>query len=584
MRGIWRARLALSPCLALGLWSTSSGAAEGFNLNRFEPAEPGSRWLVADSLSFEGHERWAFGVVSDWGHKPLVTYDGNGAESVSIVEDQLFFRLGASISLWERARVGLSVPMLVYQNGDDAVAGETGFAGGQQSAFGDARVAADYRVFGEEGQVLSGAVGLRLYLPTGNPEAYASDGSVSVEPRFAVAGAVARFFYAGHAGVRARPDHGSSSAAFGTEAVLGAAAGMTFLDDKLLVGPELWTSTVISRGGDGFFGKAATPFEVQLGGHYDVRPEWRVGLGIGPGLTSGVGSPAARWVASLAWVPGEFEPELPVDADADGIVDMDDACPQAPGVFDPDPRRNGCPAAPVVTDVDGDGVVDEQDACPREAGVVDAVNSARNGCPPLSDRDGDGAADPADRCPDEPGVLEGVAADRFGCPLARDADADGVLDADDLCPSEAAGERPDPERKGCPRAQLAGDKIVISDRIQFENEQARLTPESEVVLEAVARVLANHPEITRLRIEGHTNHFGAAEYNRGLSKRRAAAVLNWLVAHGIARDRLESDGFGSDQPLNANATQAQRLENRRVEFRVLEIGGRPAASLDSAQP
>jgi len=98
------------------------------------------------------------------------------------------------------------------------------------------------------------------------------------------------------------------------------------------------------------------------------------------------------------------------DADGDGFADSKDACPYVAGTI------NGCP------DTDQDGIADKDDYCPEEAGTA-----ANRGCP---DKDGDGVADPFDACPDQAGPV----ANR-GCPI-QDTDGDGIPDEMDLCPTE----------------------------------------------------------------------------------------------------------------------------------------------------
>lgn len=93
----------------------------------------------------------------------------------------------------------------------------------------------------------------------------------------------------------------------------------------------------------------------------------------------------------------------PPDADADGVPDQEDACPQSKGVKTNDLNTNGCPAE----DQDGDGILNAEDACPTAKGEKN-TDSARNGCPPPSqekddDRDGDTIPSSVDACPDQPG-------------------------------------------------------------------------------------------------------------------------------------------------------------------------------------
>jgi outer membrane protein OmpA-like peptidoglycan-associated protein len=71
-----------------------------------------------------------------------------------------------------------------------------------------------------------------------------------------------------------------------------------------------------------------------------------------------------------------------------------------------------------------------------------------------------------------------------------------------------------------------------------------------------------------VRIEGHTDNVGKAAMNKKLSKERAQSVMAWLVMHGISTARVSAQGFGMDRPIDDNATEAGRKNNRRVEFHI----------------
>ena len=116
-------------------------------------------------------------------------------------------------------------------------------------------------------------------------------------------------------------------------------------------------------------------------------------------------------------------------------------------------------------------------------------------------------------------------------------------------------------------------ELNIKGTIHFGTNNAELRPDGEQLLDEVADLLVKHPEIRRIRIEGHTDNRGATDMNLQLSKSRAAAVVAYLVKQGIDPSRLESEGYGSTQPLVPNMTPAQRAKNRRVAFKILE-GGR----------
>jgi OOP family OmpA-OmpF porin len=63
---------------------------------------------------------------------------------------------------------------------------------------------------------------------------------------------------------------------------------------------------------------------------------------------------------------------------------------------------------------------------------------------------------------------------------------------------------------------------------------------------------------------------GNASYNRRLSQQRADAVRDWLVGHGIERNRMRTRGYGSEQPVAPNDTDEGRARNRRIEFKQLD--------------
>ncbi len=113
-------------------------------------------------------------------------------------------------------------------------------------------------------------------------------------------------------------------------------------------------------------------------------------------------------------------------------------------------------------------------------------------------------------------------------------------------------------------------EIKITEQVKFKFNSAEILKESDEILGAVKTVLDQHPEITKLRIEGHTDNVGSADYNKQLSGRRAASVTKWLTDHGIKKERLASQGFGKDEPIDTNDTDAGRANNRRVAFTILE--------------
>ena len=562
--------------LALHLCPQLAQAQEGFALDRFDPSERGSRWFAADSLDIAGSNRFALGIVGDIAHKPLVLQDADGNDVAPVIRDQFFVHVGGAITFIDRIRVGLNVPILAYQRANDVVLPTGPVSPSDSATVGDIRGSVDVRLLGRTDDPLTVAVGVRFYLPTGSTEAFTSDGVFSMLPRAQAAGRLGAFVYSANTGVRIRgreADFGAEP--IGSEVVLGGALGIITYDDRLVLGPEVWSSSVITGGSDAFLGRTTTPFEASMGAHLDVVENLRVGLGVGPGLSRGMGAPAARYLVSVEWVPGvEKVAPPPSDRDGDAIEDSADACPDVPGVPNASADLNGCPL-PVIADTDGDGILDDSDACPAEAGRADLEHPKLHGCPLPPDGDGDGIADEADACPAEAGPPNSIDPSKNGCPPPSDSDGDGIVDPQDACPKEPGSPSDNPKRNGCPRAVLTESGISILERVEFETGEAILRPESSGVLSAVATVLKDHPEIKKISVEGHTDSRGAAQFNLQLSRRRAASVVTWLVKNGIEASRLVSAGYGSERPLRGNDTEEERQENRRVEFKV--VGGDSSA-------
>ncbi len=106
--------------------------------------------------------------------------------------------------------------------------------------------------------------------------------------------------------------------------------------------------------------------------------------------------------------------------------------------------------------------------------------------------------------------------------------------------------------------------------ILFEFNSAILAPNHAEVLADLVDYLKKH-EFKKLRVEGHTDSFGRAAYNKALSQRRAQAVVDYLAGSaGIPRAKLEAEGFGSERPIADNGNYQGREKNRRVEFQIIK--------------
>jgi outer membrane protein OmpA-like peptidoglycan-associated protein len=590
---LWSYALVVS---SLAFATTASAQQQkGFVLDRFEPSERGSEWFVLDSLDIRGHLRPAAGVVGTYALNPLVVYDQNGNSLSSLVEHQVFVHPGASIVLWDRVRAAISLPVAAYQTGDRTTLGTKTYAA-PSSNIGDLRLAADVRLFGRHGGPVTGALGVAVFLPTGSREDFTSDGTVRVMPRATIAGDVSIFTYSARVGFQYRPlDEAFEQNPLGSEINAGAAAGLRVANRKLVVGPELYGSSIVD--GKSLFKSRTTPLEGLIGAHYTFG-DFRVGAGLGTGFTRGWGTPALRAFLSAEWAPGSID-----DEDKDGIADAEDACPKTRGVRSAEPAQNGCPKVapppPPAADTDGDGITDDVDACLAIAGVRNS-DPSKNGCPP--DRDGDGVIDAVDACPDVAGQKsydpkhngcpdddrdgDGVKDDVDACPdlagkktedpttngCPSDRDGDGAYDVEDACPDAAGPPDPDPKKNGCPLARIEGGEIKLTEQVKFKTDSSEILRDSDPTLLAIATTLKDHPEITKIRVEGHTDNRGPESANNRLSKRRAEAVVKWLTSNGLSKDRFEAIGVGMTRPIDTNNTPEGRQNNRRVELHIETSG------------
>jgi outer membrane protein OmpA-like peptidoglycan-associated protein len=516
--------------VGIGSVAPALAANTGFALDRFHPADAGSDWFALDGLDLRGHTRWAAGAVADYAYRPLVLYAADGSSLAPIVRHQWFVHADGSVVLFRTLKLGLSLPLLLANEGESVTANGGTLAVASGVGIGDLRLSAESRLYGGYGAPMTLAIATTAWLPTGSARAFTSDGYPRASLELRAAGEFHALTYAAATGVLARAERSADGAALGSEWTFAAALGVRLLDRRLLVGPEVWGATLIAPSlTDHVFSHTVTPIELTVGAHY-VHSDFRFGVGVGPGLNHGLGTPALRVLAAAEWSP---EPDEP---------------PPAPPPSIPRPAPEPAPAAPVVVPA-----------------------------PVETDRDHDGVADALDACPDTPGAASTEPA-RNGCPVPDDRDRDGVLDADDACPDAAGPPSAESSRNGCPLVKVAGDRIEILERIEFENGSSRLKPASDAVLGAVLEVLETRSEIRLLEVQGHTDDRGMRAANRELSRRRAEAVVAWLVSHGVEAARLRAVGFGQDKPLAPNATEDGRQSNRRVEFHIVELAHTDAAS------
>jgi OOP family OmpA-OmpF porin len=508
-----------------GLLACAAAAADDPTKRGFDP-DP-VRWGL-------GLER-AFAVESAVPAKPgtfaaelLLQYErglltlGVGGETSDLLTYRLRADLLATYALG-RFELGVDLPIVLAQEADFSLLASRGIVPPNPlvdpvatTALGDLRVGGRTVLLDPARAPIGLAAILDLRLPTGNGKAFAGDG-LALVPSAVVSRGFGRVRLDGQLGYAIRGE--------GQYAQLVVRDGLTYGAAASVELPAWWKVSRWraiaeltggwTRGSSGGEDRYESPLSARGGVRATVWRDLAIELGGGAGLGAhGYGREAWRVFLGVAW-----SRERP-DRDGDGVPDADDACPDVPGPA----SQKGCPNP----DTDGDGVPNAVDQCPTEPGKPEL-----DGCP---DRDGDDVPDREDRCPDQPGP-----ATSDGCPV----------------------------RESEPVVEIETERLSLKDAITFDTGKDTIKKESHRVLEEIAAILKTHGEIQRVRVEGHTDNVGSAAYNKDLSQRRANAVVAYLAAKGIARERLVPVGYGFERPIASNATALGRAKNRRVEFTIL---------------
>ena len=145
--------------------------------------------------------------------------------------------------------------------------------------------------------------------------------------------------------------------------------------------------------------------------------------------------------------------------------------------------------------------------------------------------------------------------------------------------SSAAPEAPPPPEPVAVRnAQIEGTRIRIPHELEFGVNKSTFDdtkdPNKEI-LGTLLEFMTKNTHVTKVRIEGHTDNTGKPDANMTLSQQRADAVAKWLTDHGVSADRIKTKGFGDTKPEVPNDSPEHKQQNRRTEFHVDEIDGKP---------
>lgn len=564
-----RSQKALAIFVLLGL-SSSAADAQTFNLEDLPATPHAGDSFATTRLSDFSSARVSLSAVMDYANDPfVVTVDRpQGSNTSRIVSDYTALHLHAGFAPHERLFIfaGLDAPF--FMEGDDEPALFDIVPPANGGGVGDARLGARGVLWNSPNQRFSlGAEGA-LTLPLSRVDdkaVYRGDQGVTFLPQIIGDARLAPVRITANLGVLIRKEIDILSITSGPELRYAAALGFPINDRIELLG-ELFGSNRFSD----FASRGSSSLEWLAGIKATPNQNLFASAGLGTGILSGIGSPDMR---VLIAVGGSFLPAQPpqpvvVDGDADGVVDSQDACGSQAEDLDQYQDQDGCPEL----DNDTDGLTDLTDRCPNEAEDNDGVED-NDGCPeakaPVLDKDGDELTDDQDRCPDQSEDKDGIQ-DEDGCPESDpDSDADGTPDHTDKCPAQPGVA----SEAGCPSAVTVNTTTGIIDlnkQVQFEKGTAKILEASSALLSELAAALKAHPELKRVRIEGHTDSHGSPQDNRKLSRARAASVAKWLIANGIAAESLEAWGCGSKSPIQPNNTPEGRAANRRVMLLIVD--------------
>ncbi|HEX8820924.1 MAG TPA: OmpA family protein [Archangium sp.] len=442
-------------------------------------------------------------LAAQYQRNPLVFVRG-GVRQGAVIGRRFSGHLGVAYGLTDDVEVALQLPVILSQAGDDL--SSQGIAPVAGTVLG-APLLQGRIVLARQSPTALGDIGLNLALslPLGSSTGLSQDPGAGL---------------AFNAGVGFGHD-------FGSLFRVGAEAGAVVRRRERLsdyspriidqVGSYLTLGVTATTLGDGLRGEvsaraliAATQTmsagEVMVGARYPLPRNLEVFALAGPGIGKMPGNPSFRAFAGLSLRP--FPKERVKEQPKPLLASEPAAAPICP----PAPPAPQCPPPPPPPppDSDHDGIPDAADACPEQAG-----DAAQRGCPP---------------------------------------------------PPPPPAPTPPPEDKTPKLAELKGNRIEIRDQVRFTTSKSQILAESFPLLDEVAQILKEHPELARLEISGHTDSRGARDYNIKLSQDRAEAVRLYLIQKGVEPSRLVAKGYGPDQPIASNDDAEGRQKNRRTEF------------------
>jgi outer membrane protein OmpA-like peptidoglycan-associated protein len=578
--------------IASAMAQVTGGAPPEANAQLFRPTVDGTHTLWADD-SGQAPDGW-FGArgLFQYTRNPVIWTSGSG-EVTRVVGDLVQLNL---MTAYQKGpvRLGVDVPLYLRSIGDD----------GGESGLGDVALDTKVTLTDRRKVPVGAALTARASVPTATVEGPLGNRGFAWE----VAGVgdieVGDLLVAANLGVRGVPRAELENFVWGAQAIARIGGGYRINDESgasIDLGTHLNLAEVSGN---------TTPLEALVGGWYQVE-DFVLRAGIGTGLTGGFGSPQLRTIFSVA-----YEPPRMLDADSDDIADDEDQCPDDAEDLDGFADFDGCPEPTMVRIL-----VNDTQGQPIDATFTIAAPAEKTGRAgvdiPLDEREYTvsiaakgyvGLDDLTLRVPGGeryeamfvleearlPGVLSVRATDPAGAVVESatwsvrndDSGAHAGSESVELEPgtyqvrvtaegygsrgAEITLERGEEETLEITltplRVRILGKTIALGDDVVFEDDA--VSEASEAMLAEVAALLNEHPEITSLRIEGHSDGSGSERSQKTRSLERAKLVRKSLVKSGVAEDRLVAEGIGAARPIAVG--DGRETPSARIELHIVE--------------
>ena len=558
---------------------------ETFDFELFRPSADHYGYFAVPSAATLGHLQVGGGFWVNYQNDPIILVSEDvriapknaevvGDNGEGIVDDRMTGNVQIGFGLSRYFSLSVDAPLVLWQDGylpnKNIVRVDNVPDRLIVSGIGDVRVTPKVVALDRDRLPIGMSVAMPVGLPTGNGGSFLGEEGVSLTPT--------TIFEFSDGPIRSRKYSFRSAVMAGYHVRPGAQIRDVPVNSAVVYGVAMGLHSSIMEIIGEFHGSiwgdraAQQPAEV-LGGVKVLAGEYvSLNFGGGMGVLPGLGSPDWRIFGGVSVAPS-FDPNMR-DTDKDGIMDAMDRCIREAEDLDNFQDEDGCPDK----DNDADGLLDTVDRCPLQPEDEDGFQDG-DGCAD-PDNDKDGILDVSDRCPNEPESNNGYQ-DEDGCPdtvPVLDTDGDGYNDDVDRCPYDAEDFDGVEDEDGCPDKDVVIEKrvvieknfIKITEKIYFEFGKADIQERSFSLVDEIAEIVLENPQLKKIRIEGHTDDVGSDVANLRLSQARADSVVRAISDRGVKSYRLDAVGFGEMQPIDANETDDGRAANRRVEFIIVD--------------